>query len=100
MATHAPFPDMPWVQGGHPLEKKKAAGDALTLLEFAPGFEDPNWCGHGHVIYIVEGEFGLTLAGEQLRLTAGEACRVSPGERHKAINPGELPVRLFVWSTP
>jgi quercetin dioxygenase-like cupin family protein len=100
MAIHAPFPDMPWTPGGHPLEQKKAAAGAMTLLEFAPGFEDPNWCTSGHVLFVLEGEFALTLDGEQVAVGPGEACQVAPGERHKAINVGKTTVRLFVWSGP
>ena len=98
MASHARFGALEWTRGGHPLERKKAAEDALTLLTFEPGFEDPNWCTNGHVIHVLEGCLGLKLDGQELRVDAGDACRVEQGERHRAFNAGEQPVKLFVWS--
>lgn len=96
-----PFPSLPWTQGGHPLEKKKAwpAGtglNAVTLLEFAPGFEDPNLCRNGHFIYVLEGALELDLEGLTECLNAGEACSLEPGTSHRARNSGHETTRLLV----
>lgn len=97
----AAFSTMPWVQGGHPLEKKKTLPSrSLTLLWFDVGFEDPAWCVHGHHIFVVSGRFALRLEGDEVQeLAAGDACVLDPGTAHRALNPGRTPVELFVLST-
>jgi len=95
------FPALPWTQGGHPLEKKKAwqsgtGRSGVTLLELAAGFEDPNLCRNGHFIYVVEGSLELILETGSERLTAGEACFLDPGTIHRALNPGQEIVHLIV----
>jgi quercetin dioxygenase-like cupin family protein len=95
--THLPFTSLAWTPGGHPLEKKKLVdGCPVVLLEFAPGFEDPNWCENGHIIYVLEGTFELILDNTVEQIHAGESCVVDRNTRHKAKNPGDVPVRLFV----
>lgn len=39
-----PFTSLVWTPGAHPLERKKLIDGCPVLLEFGPGFEDPNWC--------------------------------------------------------
>jgi quercetin dioxygenase-like cupin family protein len=94
------FSAAPWLPGAHPLERKKAATDvAVTLLEFAPGFVDPNPCRRGHAAFILEGEIALLLEdGSEVRAAAGSAFHLDPGTVHRARNPGDRPVRLFVYS--
>lgn len=93
-----PFDAMDWTQGGHPLERKKRAADgAASLLLFAPGFADPNWCGGGHVGFVLEGRLGFELAdGRKIVAAAGEGFALAPGTRHRAYNAGESAVRLFI----
>ncbi len=92
-----PFPSLDWQPGAHPLERKKTLdGKQVVLLEFAPGFEDPNWCERGHIIYVVEGSFGLILRDRLERMETGEACVLEQGTPHRAMNPGTRPVRLIV----
>ena len=91
------LPLQAWVQGGHPLERKKTAPSrGLTLLEFAPGFADPNWCENGHFMFVLAGTFELELEGGIETLQPGEACFVDPGTRHKARNGGSAVVQLLV----
>ena len=93
----APFPEQAWVQGGHPLERKKTLPSrGLTLLEFEPGFSDPNVCVAGHFMFVLEGSFGLDLDSGRERLEPGEACFLDPGTRHRAANLGSTRVRLLV----
>lgn len=97
--TRLPLPSLEWVAGAHPLEKKKqVAGQPVTLLEFAAGFEDPNWCTRGHIIYVLDGALELDLEDRTERLEAGEACVLDPEARHRARNRDEVPVRLFVFT--
>lgn len=97
--VRAPFPSQPWSPGGHPLERKKTLPErGLTLLEFEPGFEDPNTCLAGHFMFVLEGSFGLELDTGLERLEAGEGCFLDPGTGHRARNLGAIPVRLVVLS--
>lgn len=88
-----------WTQGGHPLERKKVAGDTLPILiEFQPGFVDPNLCVRGHVIYVLRGALGLELESGRERIQAGECCVIDTGTSHRAFNDGPEPVVLFIAS--
>lgn len=95
--VRAAFPEQAWVPGGHPLERKKTLPSrGLTLLEFEPGFVDPNVCEAGHFMFVLEGELGLELDGGLERLRPGEACFLDPGTRHRAQVLGPTRVRLVV----
>jgi quercetin dioxygenase-like cupin family protein len=98
--TRLPFTALHWSAGAHPLEKKKlVAGHPVALLEFAPGFEDPTWCVRGHIIYVLDGCLELVLDEGTERLQAGDGCILERGTRHRATNPGAVPLRLFVASS-
>ena len=93
------FPDQGWAQGAHPLERKKTwPARGATLLELAPGFEDPNLCRNGHFIYVLQGRFELDLEGGTERLGPGEACALDPGTTHRARNSGRETVLLLILS--
>jgi len=83
-----PLTSLPWIQGEHPLERKKSWPDrGLTLLELAPGFEDPNVCRNGHAVYVLQGRLTLELADKVVeRIEQGEACFIDPGTAHRARN--------------
>ena len=93
------FPDLPWEPGAHPLERKKVGPGPVTLLEFQPGFADPNWCTSGHLIHVLGGVLELELQGSVQILRSGEACVLEPGTPHRAKNTSPEPVRLFVVSS-
>ena len=94
------FGSLDWTAGAHPLERKKVvAGHPAVLLEFAPGFEDPNWCERGHIIFVLDGVLDLVLVDRAERMRAGNGCVLDPNTRHRAKNPGPEPVRLFVVGT-
>lgn len=101
-----PYLRMRWEQGGHPLERKKVdSGTPATLLEFAPGFADPNWCRRGHTGYVLSGVFRMEFEpeGEISRIedyAAGEGFHIEAGVPHRASNPGTVATELFVVSTP
>jgi len=94
------FESLSWQQGGHPLEIKKKHPEApLTLLEFAPGFEDPVPCSTGHAGLVLEGTLAFVLEdGTEVRVPQGGAFLLDPGTLHRARNPGKTAVRLFVYS--
>jgi len=99
--TRFPFSSIDWAAGSHPLEKKKSFADGpVVMLDFAPGFADPNWCERGHIIHVLEGILDLQLKESTERVAAGDACVLAPGTAHRAANPGSEPVRLLVVSFP
>lgn len=98
--TRLPFAGIDWAQSPtHPLEKKKVvAGRSAALLQFAPGFADPNPCERSHVLYVLSGTLELELDDRVERIAAGEACWVDRGSRHRARNPGAENAVVFIVS--
>ena len=98
--TRVPFGDIDWTPSPtHPLEQKKIVpGRSAALLRFAPGFDDPNPCERSHVMYVLEGVLEFTLDDRVERISAGEACWIDPGSRHRARNPGRDPAVVFIAS--
>lgn len=93
-----PFPEIEWRPGDvTPLERKKtSAGGVARMLEFAPGFVDPQWCQNGHAALILEGTLVLEFAEETIQVGPGEAFVIDAGTRHRASNPGTIPTLLFI----
>ncbi len=97
--TRVPFGSMPWEQGAHPREMKKTLlGRGVGLLEFAPGFADPEWCERSHVMYVVEGMLELEFDEGIATLSAGQCGVLDRGTRHRAKNSGDEPAVIFVVS--
>lgn len=97
--TRIDFPDLVWTPGGHPLERKKVCPTRpISLLEFAPGFADPNWCERSHLIYVISGTLSFEFAGGVQRFTAGQSCLIDPGTPHRARNDGAELVIAFIAS--
>ena len=97
--TRIAFPSIPLAQGAHPLERKKVGSHAsVALLEFAPGFADPNWCSRAHVFYVLEGELTLELDGSREAVGPGSSCVLDAGTRHRASNEGPTRAVIFAVS--
>ena len=98
-----PFDAMSWQQGGHALERKKSDPETpVTLLEFAPGFADPNWCERSHSGYVLSGTLRMEYdepTREQADYAEGQGFHIGLGTRHRASNPGDVPVRVFIVSS-
>jgi mannose-6-phosphate isomerase-like protein (cupin superfamily) len=97
--TKIPLPALPFRQGSHPLERRKrAAHDAVAVLEFAAGFADPDWCRRAHVFYVMRGTLTLELEGSRETVAEGECCVLDGGTPHRASNEGADPVLVFAVS--
>jgi quercetin dioxygenase-like cupin family protein len=97
--TKIAFAELPFVQGGHPLERKKIGPHAsVAVLEFAPGFADPNWCTRAHVFHVLEGELTLELDGSREVVGQGSSCVLDAGTRHRAGNEGGTRAVIFAVS--
>lgn len=94
-----PFPESPWIQGGHPQERKKSLpGVPAILIAFQPGFRDPEICLRGHSGYVLSGTFRMDYEDGFGEYGVGEAFHIDPGTAHRASNPGPVPVVLFLVS--
>ncbi len=93
---HLPFAAAPWTSGADPLERKKLGVAGTTLIEFGPGFADPNWCERAHLAFVLSGTLRLEVDGRIEEIRAGDGFVTERGTRHRASNPGPTPVRLFV----
>ena len=90
---------LPWTAGAHPLERKKVGPAGLPIvIEFAPGFRDPNLCTRSHVIYVIRGALGLELAAGREVIAAGDCFVLEAGTPHRAFTEGDVPVQLFIVS--
>jgi quercetin dioxygenase-like cupin family protein len=93
------FSSLQWEQGGHPLERKKRHPDhPITLLEFAPGFLDPAWCRAGHAGFVLSGSLRMEYEDGADDLGAGDGFSISPGTPHRASNPHDVPVQVFIFT--
>jgi len=90
---------LPWTQGGHPLERKKVGGPpSLALLEFQPGFADPDWCRRAHIVYVISGVLTFELETGLVQIAEGEGGVIDAGTPHRAQNHGDETVVAFIAS--
>lgn len=73
-----------------------AHGRRVRLVEFLPGFSDPNWCLKGHAVYVMSGVLESEYADGLSSRQAGEAYVVLSGTRHRSRNLSAEPVRLLI----
>lgn len=89
--------DMPWIERGAARLKELAAwGRRLRLVEFAPGFADPNWFAKGHAVYVLAGALESQYEDGVSVRRAGEAYIIPPGVPHRSRNPHDAPARLLI----
>jgi quercetin dioxygenase-like cupin family protein len=93
------FAALPW-QSPAPGVRFKAVvrgGLKLRLLEFSPGFVEPDWCRKGHVGWVLEGTLRIEFPGGTETFRAGQGVFLLAGEaeRHKAHVVGDA-VRLIL----
>jgi len=55
----------------------------LRLVEFSKEFAEPDWCGRGHIGYVLEGRADLDFNGKVETLHAGDGVFIPAGEQHK-----------------
>jgi quercetin dioxygenase-like cupin family protein len=86
--VHAELDRLEWTPGNHPLEEKKVGAGGITLLRFAPGFSDPNWCERSHLLFVVEGTLCVDFRERRVEVSAGQALWLDGGTAHRASVPG------------
>lgn len=86
-----------WVERGSArLKEMSAHGKRVRLVEFLPGFDDPNWCAKGHVVFVLEGAVESRYQDGVTPRHAGEAYIIPPGIPHRSRNPHRVPARLLI----
>lgn len=73
------------------------AGARFRIMEFATGFEEPDWCRRPHRGLLLSGRLEIDFPGRTEVVEAGEALDIPAGEahRHKA-RPLTQSARLFL----
>ncbi|HUT49470.1 MAG TPA: cupin domain-containing protein [Alphaproteobacteria bacterium] len=96
------FARLPW-ESPNPKMRHKAVHRGnfrLRLIEVEKGYEEPSWCEHGHVIYVLEGDGPIDFDGTEQPFREGDAVVVPAGPAHRhRLSPGGDLVRLFVVDT-
>ncbi len=93
----ADFGTAAWVERGDArLKEMSAHGKRVRLVEFRPGFDDPNWCSKGHVVFVLEGAVESRYEDGVTPRRAGEAYIIPPGIPHRSQNPHRVPARLLI----
>lgn len=78
----------PWADRGLArLKELSAYGRRIRLVEFLPGFSDPQWCLKGHAVYVLEGVIESEYGDGVSTRRAGEAYVLPPGVKHRSRNP-------------
>ncbi len=95
---HVQFDQMAWAQGNHPLEQKKVSLGCMSMVQFEPGFADPNWCERAHAIYLVEGTLHLEFEDETIAISRGQSVWIDQGTRHRASVRGGPAAIAFIVS--
>jgi quercetin dioxygenase-like cupin family protein len=86
-----------WTDRGRArLKELVAYGRRVRLVEFLPGFSDPNWCLKGHAVYVLSGVLESEYADGFSSRRAGEAYVVPAGTKHRSRNLSAEPVRLLI----
>lgn len=84
------------VRGAARLKELAAHGKRMRLVEFAPGFADPNWCSKAHVVYVLAGAIESHYEDGVSVRRAGDAYIVPAGVPHRSCNPPDAPARLLI----
>ena len=67
------------------------------VVEYSPGYRSDHWCPRGHVLYVLEGEFGILLKdGRDFRLGSGMGFEVGDDETNPHLGYSEKGARVFI----
>jgi len=96
------FDDLPW-ESPLPGVRFKAfmhGARQVRLLEFSPGFEEPDWCTRGHAGRVLEGSLTLRFRdGDEHRLVTGDTFSIEAGDPrgHRAVLGLDESARLLLF---
>jgi quercetin dioxygenase-like cupin family protein len=74
------------------------SGNVRTrVVEYSSGYRSDHWCPRGHVLYVLEGEFGVLLKdGRDIRLGPGSSFEAGDDETNPHLGYSEKGARVFI----
>lgn len=67
------------------------------IVEYSPGYRSDHWCPRGHIFYVLEGEFGISLKdGQKFLLRPGMSFEAGDDERNPHLGYSESGARAFI----
>ena len=60
-------------------------GKTIRLMELSDAYHDADWCRHGHIAYIIDGQFSVKLEDHIENFKKGDTVFVPAGDAHKHI---------------
>ncbi len=90
--------------GDHPGETGTSSwrifegGDVrVRVVECSPGYKSDHWCSRGHVLYVLDGEFGVELRdGRNVLLGKGMSFQVGDDEANPHLGYSERGAKVFI----
>lgn len=91
-----------------PVEYKGETGTSLwrvfesgniraRIVEYSPNFRSDHWCGRGHVLLVLEGEFGIELKdGRSFTLQPGVSFQVDDNEANPHLGYSVKGAKVFI----
>ena len=79
------FESMEWEEPANGVRFKafQQSGRKLRLVEFYKEFIEPDWCAHGHIGLILEGQMEIDFDGEKEIFGPGDGIFIPAGEERK-----------------
>jgi quercetin dioxygenase-like cupin family protein len=93
------FAALPWLSPAPGVRQKSftQGRTRLRLVEFTDAFVEPEWCRHGHLGYVLSGEFAIDFNGTVHTFRAGDALVIPAGEAHQHRHHATpKPAKLFL----
>lgn len=84
-AHRVDFAALAWEELAAGLRQKVYGRDhrRIRLLEFARGFQEPDWCTRGHMGYMLEGRLEIDFAGNKVVYVPGQGIFIPAGDEHR-----------------
>ncbi len=72
-------------------------GLRVRVVEYSAGFRSDHWCPRGHVLFVLEGEFGIELKdGRNILMEAGMSFQAGDDETNPHLAYSEKGARVFI----
>jgi quercetin dioxygenase-like cupin family protein len=67
------------------------------VVAYSAGYRSDHWCPRGHVLYVLEGEFGVALKdGRDFRLGPGTSFAAGDDDANPHLGYSEKGARVFI----
>jgi quercetin dioxygenase-like cupin family protein len=105
--AEAPFTVTDW-SAVEPVEHKGETGTSFwrvfesgnvraRIVDYSARYRSDHWCPRGHVLYVLEGEFGILLKdGRDFRLGPGSSFQAGDDEGNPHLGYSEKGARVFI----